>query len=50
MDNLTKKIIKHEGKGPIILLIFEPLNTENTEKTELLYGHIYKQPPLEGWT
>ena len=42
---LTKRIIQSEGETPLIFI--EIAGT--TSETVLLYGHIDKQPPLDGW-
>jgi acetylornithine deacetylase/succinyl-diaminopimelate desuccinylase-like protein len=42
---LTKRLVQHEGETP---LLFVEIAGKRPE-TVLLYGHIDKQPPLDGW-
>jgi acetylornithine deacetylase/succinyl-diaminopimelate desuccinylase-like protein len=45
VPGLTLDVIRLEGRTP---LIFIEISGESTE-TVLLYGHLDKQPPMEGW-
>ena len=44
---LTKKIFQPEGSCPLIVYVVEP--THGCTKNVMLYGHLDKQPWMEGW-
>lgn len=45
MVGLTKRIVQHAGQTPVIFIEI----AGSTAETVLLYGHLDKQPPLDGW-
>src|SRR5512135_3437171 len=47
VQHLKAKIIKHEGKTPLMYCEIAP---EKYTKTILMYGHMDKQPPLDKWS
>lgn len=48
LDRTTIQIKAHEKKTPILLIEIEATTPEQKETT-LLYGHLDKQPPAQGW-
>jgi acetylornithine deacetylase/succinyl-diaminopimelate desuccinylase-like protein len=44
---LTSELIKDEGAGP--LLFVEIPGSAADSKTVLMYAHMDKQPPMDGW-
>lgn len=46
VENLTLRVEKDEGKTPLIFGIVE--GASDTNETILMYGHMDKQPPLDG--
>jgi acetylornithine deacetylase/succinyl-diaminopimelate desuccinylase-like protein len=47
VHGLTSKIIKHDGRTPLMYCEITP---EKYTKTILMYGHMDKQPPLDKWS
>lgn len=45
IPGLTHKLTFEEGKAPMLFLIYEGTGTKNI----MLYGHLDKQPHMEGW-
>lgn len=53
IKGMSIDFIQEEGKTPALLATIDPFTaggelTENLKKTVLMYGHIDKQPPLDG--
>lgn len=48
LENATTQLICDKGKTPILLIEIAATAPENKE-TILLYGHLDKQPPAQGW-
>ena len=46
VENLSLRVEKDEGKTPLIFGIVE--GAGDTNETILMYGHMDKQPPLDG--
>jgi len=44
---LSKKVFQPEGSVPLIVYVIEP--THGCTKNVMLYGHLDKQPWMEGW-
>ena len=47
IEGLSKKIFAPEGKSPLIVYVVEP--TGGSTKNVMLYGHLDKQPWMDGW-
>lgn len=47
IEGISKKIFKLEGSVPMVVYVIEP--TQGSDKNVMLYGHLDKQPWLEGW-
>ena len=45
IEGLTEHVYKEEGKAPLILYIYEG----EAKKNVMLYGHLDKQPHMDGW-
>lgn len=45
VQGLTQEVIQLEGETPVLFIEIPG----SSEKTILLYGHLDKQPPMEGW-
>jgi len=43
------EVLRLEGRTPVLLLEVEPSGGAGSENGVLLYGHLDKQPPFEGW-
>lgn len=48
IPGFTQEVLKHEGKTPLIYMEVQATNPK--AGTVLMYGHLDKQPPFEGWT
>ena len=46
IKGLKSEIIKHEGLSP---LLFTEIAGDIPDHTILFYGHLDKQPPMDGW-
>ena len=44
---LSKQVFQPEGCSPLVVYVVEP--TQGCEKKVMLYGHLDKQPWMEGW-
>eukprot|EP01137_Pigoraptor_chileana_P018086 Opistho-2@77045 len=49
VEGLTLDILREPGRTPLIFMEI-PGTAEKKDVTVLLYGHMDKQPPFEGWT
>jgi acetylornithine deacetylase/succinyl-diaminopimelate desuccinylase-like protein len=47
IENFEIEVIKETGKTPLVYITVE--GTTKDAPTILLYGHLDKQPPFEGW-
>lgn len=48
IDGLTVEVVRLEGRTPVILAEI-PGTSGRDDDTVLLYGHLDKQPPMDGW-
>ena len=48
LERSTARIISPEDRTPVLLIEIEAAGPENKD-TVLLYGHLDKQPPAQGW-
>jgi acetylornithine deacetylase/succinyl-diaminopimelate desuccinylase-like protein len=49
LPGATVEVHEIEGLTPVLLVDVPPANGGSPERTVLLYGHLDKQPPFEGW-
>ena len=49
IPGLTVEVIELDGRSPLIFMDIPPLGGGSVEDTVLLYGHLDKQPEMEGW-
>ncbi|WCO68311.1 M20/M25/M40 family metallo-hydrolase [Iamia majanohamensis] len=49
IEGLTVEVVQLEGRTPVILAEVPGTDEETDADTVLLYGHLDKQPPMEGW-
>ena len=49
IDGLTVDVIELDGRTPIILMEVPATGAGTNDDTVLLYGHLDKQPEMEGW-
>jgi len=47
VEGLSRQIFKPEGSCPLVVYVVEP--TQDCAKNVMLYGHLDKQPWMEGW-
>jgi len=47
LKGASLEVIREEGRTPLIFITVE--GTNNTNETIMMYGHLDKQPPCEGW-
>ena len=47
IEGLSKKVFQPEGSCPLVVYVVEP--THGSEKNVMLYGHLDKQPWMDGW-
>ena len=47
IEGLSKKVFQPEGSVPLTVYVVEP--TQGCTKNVMLYGHLDKQPWMEGW-
>ncbi|MCU0267462.1 MAG: M20/M25/M40 family metallo-hydrolase [Acidimicrobiales bacterium] len=48
-DGATVEEVRLPGRTPVLLVDVPPTGVGATDDTVLLYGHLDKQPPMEGW-
>eukprot|EP00743_Colponemidia_sp_Colp-15_P002478 GILK01002687.1.p1 GENE.GILK01002687.1~~GILK01002687.1.p1 ORF type:complete len:512 (+),score=51.07 GILK01002687.1:139-1536(+) len=50
VEGLQMEIVKEPGRTPLLFIEVQPFhNSSANPGTVLLYGHLDKQPPFEGW-
>ncbi|MET0663643.1 MAG: M20/M25/M40 family metallo-hydrolase, partial [Ilumatobacteraceae bacterium] len=49
IDGLTLEVVELDGRTPVILMEIPAVGAGSTDDTVLLYGHLDKQPEMEGW-
>jgi acetylornithine deacetylase/succinyl-diaminopimelate desuccinylase-like protein len=49
ITGMTVEIVRLEGRTPVVLAEIPASSDELTADTVLLYGHLDKQPPMDGW-
>jgi acetylornithine deacetylase/succinyl-diaminopimelate desuccinylase-like protein len=54
ISHMTVEVVRLEGRTPVLLVEVPPAGTSSVadhdpDDTVLLYGHLDKQPPMEGW-
>ncbi len=49
VSGLTCSVQRLDGRTPLIVVEVEPFGHSSTNNTVVLYGHIDKQPEMEGW-
>jgi acetylornithine deacetylase/succinyl-diaminopimelate desuccinylase-like protein len=54
ISHMTVEVVRLEGRTPVLLVEVPPAGTSSVadhdpHDTVLLYGHLDKQPPMEGW-
>jgi acetylornithine deacetylase/succinyl-diaminopimelate desuccinylase-like protein len=49
IPGLTVEVVELEGRTPVILMEVPATGGADTADTVLLYGHLDKQPEMEGW-
>ncbi len=49
VDGLTVEVVRLEGRTPVIYCEIPASADDRTNDTVLLYGHLDKQPPMDGW-
>jgi len=47
IEGLSKQVFQLEGTVPMVVYVIEP--TQGSTKNVMLYGHLDKQPWMEGW-
>lgn len=47
IEGLSKKVFQPEGSVPLIVYVIEP--TQGCTKNVMMYGHLDKQPWMDGW-
>ena len=47
IEGISKQIYKLEGSVPMVVYVIEP--TQGSDKNVMLYGHLDKQPWMDGW-
>lgn len=47
VEGLSRKVFQPEGSVPLVVYVVEP--TQGCTKNVMLYGHLDKQPWMEGW-
>lgn len=50
LTDATVEIVEYEDKAPLVLVEIPATQGASGEQTALLYGHLDKQPPFEGWS
>ncbi len=49
IDGLTLEVVELDGRTPVILMEIPAIGAGSSDDTVLLYGHLDKQPEMEGW-
>jgi len=49
IEGLTVDVIEHPDRSPVIVMEIPPTGGGSADDTVLLYGHLDKQPEMEGW-
>ncbi len=49
IDGLTLEVVELDGRTPVILMEIPAIGGGSNDDTVLLYGHLDKQPEMEGW-
>ncbi len=49
IPGLTVEVVELDGRSPVILIEVPAVGTGSDTDTVLLYGHLDKQPEMEGW-
>lgn len=49
IPSLTVDVIEHDDRSPVIIMEIPATGGGATDDTVLLYGHLDKQPEMEGW-
>ena len=49
VDGLTLEVVELDGRTPVILMEIPAIGDGSNDDTVLLYGHLDKQPEMEGW-
>lgn len=49
IDGLAVEVIEHPDRSPVIVMEIPPAGGGSADDTVLLYGHLDKQPEMEGW-
>lgn len=49
IPGLTVDVIEHDDRSPVIVMEIPPTGLGAADDTVLLYGHLDKQPEMEGW-
>jgi acetylornithine deacetylase/succinyl-diaminopimelate desuccinylase-like protein len=49
IPGLTVEVVELEGRSPVILMEVPAVGAGSDDDTVLLYGHLDKQPEMEGW-
>ena len=47
IEGMSKQVFQPEGSVPLVVYVIEP--TQGCTKNLMLYGHLDKQPWMEGW-
>jgi acetylornithine deacetylase/succinyl-diaminopimelate desuccinylase-like protein len=47
LQGMSKQVFQPEGSCPLIVYVVEP--TQGCTKNVMLYGHLDKQPWMDGW-
>lgn len=49
VDGLAVEVVELDGRSPMIVMEVPPVGGGSADDTVLLYGHLDKQPEMEGW-
>ena len=49
VEGLTLEVVELDGRTPVILMEIPAIGDGSNDDTVLLYGHLDKQPEMEGW-